>query len=210
MALVYEATLRPTKLELLTTWLPGRTWYSGPAGEAEKVASFRFDDPAGEVGIETMLVRIGDGPVHQVPLTYRGAPLAGAEDRLLGTAEHSVLGRRWIYDGTGDPVYVAALASAILGSTGPAGEFSEVDGRLEPRAPTMTVASSAPGNATASAAGAIRRVADGDPTLIETDTVELTIVRRPEAGNGLPGIVLTGSWPGQETPIPLASATPRG
>jgi len=35
-----------------------------------------------------------------VPLTYRGAPLDGAEDALVGTTEHGVLGRRWVYDGT--------------------------------------------------------------------------------------------------------------
>ncbi len=62
------------------------------------------------MGVETLLVRVGEGPVLQVPLTYRGAPLPGGESALVGTMEHSVLGPRWVYDGTGDPVYVATLA----------------------------------------------------------------------------------------------------
>ena len=93
MALLHRAELRPTKLDLLAAWLPSRRWFHGPAGaDIVRVAGFRFDDPAGEVGIETILVRLGDG-VHQVPLTYRGAPLDGADDFLVGTTEHSVLGR---------------------------------------------------------------------------------------------------------------------
>jgi hypothetical protein len=214
MALIHQATLRPTKLELLAASLPGRGWYIGPVGEVLRVATFRFDDPAGAVGIETMLVRIGDGPVHQVPLTYRDAPLAGGDDWLLGTAEHSVLGKRWIYDGSGDPVYAAALASAILGNTGQAEQFTQVDGRLERSELSMTIASSATEGTKVPAVGAIQRVVEGDPTLIVTDTVELAVLRRLETGTGLTGAVLTGAvltgaWPGQATPMPLASATLR-
>jgi hypothetical protein len=208
MALIHKATLQPTKLELLAGWLPGRDWYAGPVGEVQRVASFRFDDPAGAVGIETLLVRVGDGPIHQVPLTYREAPLAGADDRLLGTAEHSALGKRWIYDGAGDPVYVAALASAILANTGQAEQFTQVGDRLEPRALDMSVASNAPDSVSVPTIGAIQQVVDGDPTVIVTDTVELTLIRRLDGGPELPGTVLTATWPGQSTPTPLASARP--
>jgi hypothetical protein len=45
--------------------------------------------------------------------------------------------------------------------------------------------------------------------MIVTDTVELTVIRRLEAGTGLTGAVLTGAWSGQATPMPLASATLR-
>lgn len=207
MALLHEATLRPTKLELLTDWLPSQGWYSGPAGEVTRVATFRFDDPAGEVGIETMLVGIADGPVYQVPLTYRGSPLPGGDDRLLGTMEHSVLGKRWAYDGTGDPVYAATLASAILRNTGQADQFVQVGDRLEPRAPSMTIASDVTTPTAVPAVGAVQRVVDGELTLVVTDTVELTVVRR--LGAGLTGTVLSGTWPGQATPLPLASATLR-
>jgi hypothetical protein len=207
MALLHRATLHPTKLELLTTWLPSRSWYAGQAGEALQVATYRFDDPADAVGIETLLVRVGDGPVYQTPLTYRAAPLAGADDWLLGTAEHSVLGRRWVYDGAADPVYAAALASAILGNTGQAEQLVDIGGRLERREFSMTIVGS--GGAAVPVVSAVDRVVDGDPTLIVTDTVELTVIHRLDAGIELDGAVLTGAWPGQATATPLASATLR-
>jgi hypothetical protein len=209
MALIHQATLWPTKLELLAAWLPGRDWYTGPAGEVLRVAAFRFDDPVGAVGIETMLVRVGDGPVHQIPLTYRDAPLADGDGWMLGTAEHSALGKRWIYDGAGDPVYAAALASAILGNTGQAEQLMKVDGRLEHRKLDMSIASSATEGTKVPVVGTIQRVVGGDPTLIVTDTVELAVIRRLEADTGLTGAVLTGAWSGQATPMPLASATLR-
>lgn len=206
MALLHQATLRPSKLELLTDWLPTRSWYGGPKGEVERVASFRFDDPAGAVGLETMLVRSGDGPVYQVPLTYREAPLTGADDLLLATAEHSALGKRWIYDGTGDPVYVAALAHAILANAGQADLFLKVGDRLEPRELSMSISSNAPADASPRAVGTIQQVVDSDPTVITTDSVELSIVRRLDPTPELTGTLLTGTWPGQDTPVPLASA----
>ncbi|MEV0616425.1 hypothetical protein AB0I81_24125 [Nonomuraea sp. NPDC050404] len=209
MAVIHKATLRPTKLELLAGWLPGRGWHTGPAGEVSRVAAFRFDDPAGAVGIETLLVRVGDGPVHQVPLTYRDAPLAGGDDWLLGNMEHSVLGKRWVYDGAGDPVYAAALASAIFGNTGQAEQLTPVGDRLERREPDMSIAAGGTEGAEVPTVGTIQRVTEGDPTLIVTDTVELTVIRRLEAGAAPTGAVLTGSWPGQETPMTLASATLR-
>ncbi len=62
----------------------------------------------------------GDGAVtYQVPLTYRSAALPGAGGSLIGTAEHGVLGRRWIYDGTDDPVLVAQLVALIQGEAEP-------------------------------------------------------------------------------------------
>jgi hypothetical protein len=203
MALIHRATLQPTKLELLTDWLPGRDWHTAPAGELTRVAAYRFDDPADVVGIETMLVGAGDGPVFQVPMTYREAPLDGAEDRLIGTTEHSVLGKRWVYDAVGDPVYAAALASAVLAGTGQAEEFMDVDGTLEPRALTMDIAST--GSGTAPAVKKIVSVTDGDPTVIRTDTVELVVVRRLDAGAAV-GAVLTGTWSGQPASVPLAFA----
>lgn len=29
MAIIYDTTMRPGKLELLTTWLPAQSWYLG-------------------------------------------------------------------------------------------------------------------------------------------------------------------------------------
>ncbi|ETK30725.1 maltokinase N-terminal cap-like domain-containing protein [Microbispora sp. ATCC PTA-5024] len=124
MAVIHRTTLTPTKLELLASWLPRQAWYAGTgrAPELEKAGGFRLDDPRGEVGIEFMVaVDTSDGgPVsYHVPLTYRGAPLEGADHALIGTAEHGVLGRRWIYDGTRDPVLVAQLLALLLGRAEP-------------------------------------------------------------------------------------------
>jgi hypothetical protein len=202
MALIHRATLRPSKIELLSAWLPGRPWYPAVDGELERVAAYRFDDPADVVGIETLLVRAGGGPVYQVPLTYRDAPLDGAEGWLVGTSEHSALGKRWIYDAAGDPVYAAALANAVLADAGQAEELVDVDGTLEPRALTMDITSS--GRQPVPAITTVRRVDGNDPTVIVTDTVELTVAR--VLGTPLAGVVLAGTWKGRDTPVALASA----
>ena len=112
MALIHDAVLRPSKTEILSAWAPTQPWFSGENLEVTRVASFRFDDPDGDVGIETLLVRAGTGPLLQVPLTYRGEPLAGGEAWLIGTLSHSVLGERWVYDAVGDPAYLHAVAPA--------------------------------------------------------------------------------------------------
>jgi hypothetical protein len=210
MALIHKATLTPSKLELLAAWLPGRSWHTGSVDELELVAAYRFDDPAGAVGIETLLVRSGDEPVHQVPLTYRAGPLEGGEAWLVGTSEHSVLGERWIYDAAGDPIYAEALTSAILGNTGQAEQLVLIEGRLEPRALTMDIASTAAEGASAPAVHQIERVEDVDPTLVVTDAVVLSVVRRLGDAVALSGTVLTGTWEGQSDPVRLASASIRG
>ncbi|MBT2382221.1 1,4-alpha-glucan branching protein [Streptomyces sp. ISL-11] len=120
MAVIHQTTLKPTKLELLASWLPSRTWYQGGSGEPRlvKAGGFRLDDPHGEVGVEFIVVADTGGthPVaYLVPFTYRGAPLEGADHALVGTMEHGVLGRRWVYDGCHDPVPVAQLLALIEG-----------------------------------------------------------------------------------------------
>ncbi|WP_149562792.1 maltokinase N-terminal cap-like domain-containing protein [Streptomyces cacaoi] len=120
MAVVHRTVLKPTKLELLGAWLPSRPWYRG-AEDGPRLAragGFRLDDPEGEVGIEFIVATDTSGPrpaTYLLPLTYRGAPLDGAEDALVGTMEHGVLGRRWAYDGCHDPVLVAQLTALIAG-----------------------------------------------------------------------------------------------
>ncbi|MFE4327877.1 1,4-alpha-glucan branching protein [Streptomyces sp. NPDC056831] len=124
MAVIHRTTLTPTKLELLTSWLPAQPWYRGKGRQPElaRTGGFRLDDPEGEVGIEVMAVTdtSGDQPVtYQVPFSYRGAPIAGADQALIGTTEHGVLGQRWVYDGTRDPVLVAQLLALIVGEAEP-------------------------------------------------------------------------------------------
>ncbi len=127
MGIVHRATLSPSKQELVESWLPTRSWADGHRIDA-KVAEYRFDDPAGEVGIETILWRTEYGVVLQTPLTYRAAPLGGAEEHLIGTTEHSVLGERWVYDGCGDPVWAATLTAGILTGASQSQMYFEDDG----------------------------------------------------------------------------------
>lgn len=104
MAVIHETTISPAKLALLAAWLPGRRWYigTGRAPGLVRVGGFRLDDPRGEVGIEFMAVTDnspGGAMTYHVPMTYRGDAFDGIGGALIGTAEHGVLGRRWIYGG---------------------------------------------------------------------------------------------------------------
>ncbi|MER6071665.1 1,4-alpha-glucan branching protein [Streptomyces sp. NPDC001817] len=135
MAVIHHTTLKPTKLELLTDWLPSRPWYRGgpDAPVLTKSGGFRLDDPEGEVGIEFMVATDTSAPeptAYLVPLTYRGAPLEGAEHGLVGTLEHGVLGKRWVYDGCHDPVLVAELLSLIEGRV--RAQAQSIDGVPDP------------------------------------------------------------------------------
>ncbi|GHC83674.1 hypothetical protein GCM10007079_25010 [Nocardiopsis terrae] len=112
MAIIYRATLTPSKPTLVSTWLNGQPWAG--RGPDEVLGTYRFDDPEGEVGVEVFLLRRGDRLLH-LPLTYRAAPLPGHGDHLVGTTEHSVLGTRWVYDGTGDEVALACFRRALRG-----------------------------------------------------------------------------------------------
>ncbi|MCX5205331.1 1,4-alpha-glucan branching protein [Streptomyces sp. NBC_00237] len=118
MATIHDTTVTPTKLEVLTAWLPTRPWYQGTSTpQLAKAGGFRLDDPEGTTGMEFMVVTdtSGDSPVaYHVPVTYRGVPLEGAaEQALIGTMEHGVLGPRWMYDGPQDPVLAARLLALL-------------------------------------------------------------------------------------------------
>lgn len=108
------ATLTPHFRDFLPEWVARQPWYLGEGVPSlAPVGYFRFEDPAGEVGVETHLVSDGSA-LYQVPMTYRGAPInGGTEQALIATAEHSVLGTRWIYDGEKDPIWAGEVLRLI-------------------------------------------------------------------------------------------------
>jgi Maltokinase N-terminal cap domain len=180
MAIIHRTTMTPTKLELLAAWLPGQPWYQGREPQPAKVGGFRLDDPDGAVGIEFMLV-MDHGTVYQVPMTYRDRPLDGADDALIGTSEHGVLGRRWIYDGPRDPVLVAQLSALLQGKAEPqAQSISNTPDLTITVNPTTTIPDGPPGTD-------VRADADGGQFLIRVNRV-----LQPADDPNLPG--LSAPW----------------
>ncbi|MCL3859425.1 hypothetical protein [Actinotalea sp. K2] len=170
MAILHSATIRPTKLELLETVL---------GGPVEVLGSYRFDDPAGEVGVEAFVVRRG-AQLHHVVLTYRDAPLDVHGARLVGTMEHSVLGQRWVYDGTTDPVAGDCFRRALRGEQGQAVLELWEDGRVVgTREPT------------------VRLVAHAQAS---SDSRTVRILRDLDDGTA-PGPALVASWTGGQADV---------
>lgn len=207
MALYHRATLTPSKLEAVAGWIPGQPW--GPPADAEVAAigAFRFDDPEGRVGMEVHLVTAGD-VVFQVPLTYRDAPLADADQALVTEMEHSALGTRWVYDGLRDPLLVTMLAAVAMTGQGEALGMVMYEDRWV----------IAPTNVRISGGGwGLDRVAvDGfesddvrasSPTF-RNDRFELTVHRRPAPG-ARPPIGLTAAWEGGPGDVVLAEVVAR-
>lgn len=157
MAILHRgSTIRPTKPELLATEL---------GGPVEVLGSYRFDDPADEVGVEAFVLT-HDAQLHHVVLTYRGAPLETDGARLVATMEHSELGGRWVYDGATDPVAVACFRRAIAGEQEQAAlELWEDGRRVGTREPTVRLTARAGTAGPAAGRGAVRIVRDlGDTT----------------------------------------------
>ena len=137
MAIVHKATVTPSKREIVTGWLDRQPW--GGSGAVKMLGSYRFDDPDGEVGIEALLVDRG-GTVLHVPLSYRAAELAGREESFVARMQHSVLGDRWVYEATGDPVAVDCFIRALHGEQEQAAiEVWDGDTLVERREPTVRV-----------------------------------------------------------------------
>ncbi|WAP53018.1 hypothetical protein OL239_07930 [Arthrobacter sp. ATA002] len=211
MALIHHADLHPDKMELLTSWLPSAAWFPGTGQlPLERIGSFRFDDPDGEVGIETHLVAVGLD-VLQVPLTYRGAPLDGGEEFLISSMEHSVLGRRWVYDACGDPAYAQALAASILSGQGQAPQYFENDGVREDIPESVSVVASGMPDGEELADGPQPGPADLPVARMTTGDWELSVVRVLElGGEAVADPSLTATWNGQDVPVLLAWALPLG
>jgi hypothetical protein len=194
VAVIHRATLVPGKLELLAGWLPSRPWCADVEG-LRQLGAYRFDDPAGEVGLEAFLLQAGSGPVLHVPVTYRAAALPGAGDHLIGTTEHSVLGTRWVYDACGDPVWVTALATAALTGGSGADEVVVGEDGEHPRRPTATVVGSGLTGTEVPIVDLVTCEDGPGATTVRSDGLELTVVRAvdPDVG-AVAGETLTGTW----------------
>jgi hypothetical protein len=206
MALLHHATLIPSKIEILKAWMPSQSWFSsGDGSSLESVGAFRFDDPQGEVGVETHLVRGTDGRTYQVPLTYRASPLVDIGSSLITTLQHSVLGERWVYDGCSDPVYVETLAHAILAGGSQAElEYSTNEGLVKTEATTF-VHGSGSSESQVSALDSSTYLTDGTTTVITAGDLELVVLRVIDAVyRGSFDQTLIGTWPGNDVETLLA------
>jgi hypothetical protein len=162
MSLIHRTTLTPTKLELLTEWLPSQPWYRGTgAPSLTKAGGFRLDDPANVVGIEFMVVADGDVLYH-VPMTYRSEPVAGVP--LIGTTEHGVLGHRFVYDGVHDPVLLETLVALFNGGVQP--QMQSVNDTVDP-----TVSTSVDGRIEPAAFAVVTNTADGTDVRLNPELV---------------------------------------
>jgi hypothetical protein len=211
MAVLYRATLVPPKIELLQAWVPHQSWLGGAdASTVEVAGAYRFDDPEGEVGIETHLLRTRDGHILQVPVTYRGSPVDGAESSLIATTQHSVLGERWVYDACGDPVYARALATVIL-SGGTQAELEVVTdvGKKRRQATTRVSGSGSPDTAIPPIQS-VSYLSGGTTTVVRAGHLELSLFRtiNPHSESDSRGDTetLVGTWTGHDTPALLALA----
>lgn len=189
MAEIYSAQLNPGKLDVVTTWLTAQDFADGldlESAPLEAVSSYRFDDANGKVGLEVHIVASGD-QYFQVPLTYREAALEGADEHFIANMDHSVLGRRWVYAGMGDPVFRDRLDAAIATAATSAKQY-RIDDEGN-RGEEITEVAHVFGTGPLSGAE--------DVELLHQLTLE-------SPAEGSEGGLLLGRWPGQDTPVVLA------
>lgn len=195
MATIHQVTLTPGKDDLVAAWIGDQRWYQakGRTPRLRRLDSWRLDDPAGEVGVETLVyVDESAEPVtYQVPLTYRGAPLPGGEAALVGELEHPVLGHRWVYDAPHDPVYVAQLVALVRGQVEPQhGQESDTPRHDIVGAPDLTW----PGEVDVVRSTVLRGEQSNTSVIVETSSspVILKVFRTLSPGEN-PDIVLQGA-----------------
>jgi Maltokinase N-terminal cap domain len=188
MAVIHHTTLTPGKLEMLSAWLPTQPWYqdAGRPPELDRAGGFRLDDPDGEVGLEFMAVTdAATGTTYHVPLTYRAHARPGAGDGLISTAEHGVLGRRWVYDGPRDPVLAAQLTALIQGQAEP--QAQRVSDTPDPTVTTGPPLADVP--LTVTGAPAVASTGEGTELQVPVSAGGAVVLRvsrvlRPAAGHG--------------------------
>jgi hypothetical protein len=207
MAIFHRATITPSKAEVVAAWAPTRSWGPSAADPLEVVGAFRFDDPEGRVGMETHLVSAG-GALLQVPLTYRDAPLAGAEDALITEMQHSALGTRWVYDGLRDPVFTRMLAGVAMTGQGEALGMVEYDHRWYIAPSNVRIQGGGWTQERVAVDGFELASDEAAASVLLNDRFELTLFRRPVPGPR-PAVGLTAAWVGQAEAVVLAQVRER-
>lgn len=202
MARFHLANIVPTKEQIIADWAPQQSWGPAAGVPIDVIGSYRFDDPDGSVGMEAFIAAAGHRLFH-IPLTYRDAPLEGADEALVATMDHSVLGQRWVYDGLRDPRFVVMMAAGTMTGQGEALGMAVYDDRWY----------IAPSKVRIRGGGwTLERVpVDGFTAPDVTDAVvnfandrfQLTVFRHPQHGRRAP-IELTATWAGQTDPVVLA------
>src|SRR3954467_5973318 len=135
----------------LPAWVEQQRWFvgRGRVPRLRHVGVLRHEDPSRRATLETLLVldeSAAEPTVYQVPLSYRGARLAGGDEALVGTVEDAGGGTRFVYDGPRDPVFAEVLLQSMLAETSvgsaEAGAATRARGHRQPGSPALTVLSS--------------------------------------------------------------------
>ena len=207
MALFHVAEIVPTKEQLISDWLPAQPWGPSPGDDLRFIGAFRFDDPLGQVGMETFMVE-ANGTNYLVPLTYRGAPLDGAERALITEMQHSALGTRWVYDGLRDPAYVVSLAAVTMTGQGEAIGLAEFDGRWYIAPAKVRINGGGWGRERVPVDGFEMAAGEGSVVTLRNDRFELIVHRTPQVGER-PPIGLVATWDGQADAVVIAEVCGR-
>ena len=116
-----------------------------------------------------------------------------------------MLGQRWIYDATGDPVYAGVLASVLLAGVDQADEM--VEGADAPREPSMRVTGSGSRSGDVPPVGDVSVSSDRTTTVMDlSGALRIVLLRRldRQATPTDRESTLTGTWSGLESPVVLA------
>jgi hypothetical protein len=207
MAIFHRATITPTKAELIAEWAPTRPWGPSNADPMDVIGTYRFDDPDGRVGMETHLVT-ASGTLMQVPLTYRDEPLPGADEALITTMQHSVLGTRWVYDGLRDPLFVVMLAAVAMTGQGEALGMAVYEGRWYVAPSNVRIQGGGWTLARVPVDGFELEADEANASVLRNEQFELTVFRRPVPGPR-PAMGLTATWDRQTDAVVLAEIRER-
>jgi hypothetical protein len=161
----------------------------------------------GYTGSANLLVRYlnqGRAATERATTHLSGRAAPPPRRHLIGTSPHSVLGRRWVYDGCGDHVWAATLAETILTGGVQAQMFFEQDGERVDVPPRIQVEGSGSADDVADVTSIDSVSDEGTVTVVRAGDLELALAR--VVGSPLGGAFnLIGRMGGSGEPRILAS-----